>query len=42
VSNIYDHTISVVDAERRRVIRTMEVGRAPNGITYRGSAADGA
>ncbi|AST91714.1 MAG: YncE family protein [Bacillus sp. (in: firmicutes)] len=33
VTNMFDHTVSVVDTEQNKVIETIEVGETPNGIS---------
>ena len=33
VTNIYDNTVSVLDARSAKVVATVPVGRAPNGIS---------
>jgi YVTN family beta-propeller protein len=35
ISNLFDHTITVIDAADHRVVETFPVGRGPAGITYR-------
>lgn len=34
VTNMYENTVSVIDNNANKVIKTVTVGTIPNGITY--------